>query len=171
MTDTEKHFPWMEGQPTKPDVDVLMRAFPPESITPGGWRASDQEIKAHLGRCDQARYRTVYAAWIRRLMKDFSVVVWREKENGFYCPTPEQVFAHTHPTLESTGRKLGKQMRTVAVVKPENELHRVTQDHQGRLLHAMRRELKKARLNVLPSTVPADVPRVSPPKRAGPEAL
>ena len=162
-----QHLPWNEGLPTKPDVDALLRAFPPETLKPGEWHATDDEIKAHIGRPDGNRYRTIYSAWIRRLGRDHAVIVYREKESGFYCPTPEQVFANTHPALESAGRRIGKQLRGVAIVKPENELQRGVQEHQGRLLHASKRDLKKARMNVLPSTVAPEQPRIEPPKNAG----
>lgn len=122
------YFPWNEGAPTKPDVDALLAAFPPESIKPGQWKATDDEIRAVIGRADGTRYRTVYSTWIRRLARDHAINVYREKEIGFYCPTPEQVFSTTHPTLESARRKVGRQLRSVNIVKAENDLQRSTQE-------------------------------------------
>lgn len=166
MSDDVKHLPWNVGLPTKPEVDALLRAFPPDTIKPGEWRVTDEEVKAQIGRADGGRYRTVYSAWIRRLQRDHAVNVYREKEVGFYCPTPEQVFAKTHPTLEYAGRKIGRQLRGVSIVRPQNELQRTVQEHQGRLLHATKRELKKARMNVLPQTAASDRPKIEPPKAA-----
>lgn len=163
----DSYKPWNDGLPTKPEVDALLKAFPPESIKPGEWRATDAEIKAHLGRCDGNRYATVYRAWVGRLARDYAVTLVREKETGFYCPTPEQDFANTHPTLESAGRKIRRQKARVARVKPENELQRGVQEHQGRLLHASERELRKARLNVLPSTAAPEIPKIAPPVKKG----
>lgn len=163
----DSYKPWNEGLPTKPEVDALLKAFPPETIKPGEWRKSDDEIKAHIGRCDGHRYGTVYRAWRGRLARDHGVTVWREKEIGFYCPTPEQVFAETHPTLESAGRKVGRQLRHVSLVKPQNDLERGVQEHQGRLLHATKRDLRKARLNVLPSTAAPELPKIAPPVNKG----
>lgn len=164
--DRQKHLPWAEGLPTKPDVDALLRAYPPESIKPGEWRETDEAIKSHIGNPLGTRYRTVYGVWLRRLQRDHAVILYREKESGFYCPTPDEVFANTHPALESAGRRIGKQLRGVAIVKPENELQRGVQEHQGRLLHATKRDLKKARMNVLPSTETPASPRIMPPSEA-----
>jgi hypothetical protein len=54
-------------------------------------------------------------------------------------------------------------MRNLAHAKPENELQRTTLDHQGRLLHSISRETKKARMNVLPPTAATEQVRISPP--------
>ncbi len=164
-TEDQKHMPWNEGMPTKPDVDALLKAFPPEDIHPGQWRVTDDEVRAAIGRADGNRYRTVTVAWRKRLERDHRVIVFRQESTGFFCPTPEEVFAVTHPTYEHVGRSIGKQMKHVAIVKPENDTQRATQEHQGRLLYASKRALKKDRMNVLPSTV-ADRPRISPPSKA-----
>lgn len=165
MSETaDKHYPWNEGQPTKPDVDALMAAYPPDTIQPGRWRVHDDEVRALIGQSEGSRYRTVYGAWVSRLARDHAVILFREKESGFYCPTPEQVFANTHPALEAAGRKIGKQLRKVSVVRPATEVERKTQEHQGRLLHAAKHEVKKARLNVLPSLKPQEQrPQITPP--------
>ena len=161
--DQQKHMPWNEGMPTKPDVDALLKAFPPDTILPGKWRVTDEEVRAVIGRNDGIRYKTVTNAWRKRLKRDHRVILFRQDTVGFFCPTPEEVFARTHPTYEHVGRSIGKQMGDVATVKPENEAQRVTQEHQGRLLYATRRGLKKDRMNVLPSTVATEQPQISPP--------
>jgi hypothetical protein len=160
----ERNFPWDEGQPTKPDVDALIAAHPPGSIMPGEWRITDDEVRALIGRSDEGRFKTVTDAWRRRMMNDHRVIIYRERHTGFYCPTPEQVFANTHPTLQSAGRKIGKQLRGISAVKPESEVQRSVQDHHGRLLYVTKRELRKARMNVLPSTAAAETPKILPPK-------
>lgn len=162
MSDEQKHYPWNEGQPTKPDVDALLKSFPPETMTPG-WRATDAEIKAIIG--NTHRYRTVYSAWIRRLQRDHQVNVYRQLTTGFYVPTADQVFARTHPTLQHIGRSAKKQVRSIAIVKPENDSHRALQDHQGRLLHNIGREAKKARMNLLPGTVQQPLPQIATPEQ------
>jgi hypothetical protein len=166
VSDDDKHFPWNDGLPTKPDVDSLLKTFPPETIIPGQWRVTDAEVKAAIGKSDGNRYRTVCSAWRKRLERDHRVIVYRQDTIGFFCPTPEEVFAQTHPAYEHAGRTFGKQMRHVASVKPENEQQRITQEHQGRLLYNSKRALKKDRMNVLPATEAPVTPRISPPKKA-----
>jgi hypothetical protein len=165
MTET-KHFPWDEGIPTKPDVDALLKQWPPETIKAGEWKITDEQAKPLIGNPNRIRYRTVYAAWIARLKADHSIVLYRSKQLGFYCPTPEEIFSRTHPTLQSAGRKIGAQLKNVGLAKPETEIGKQTQDHHGRLLHAQKRELKKARMNLLPPTSVAETPRISPPSKA-----
>lgn len=166
MTDESKHLPWNEGLATKPDVDALMKAFPPEKIEAGVFRVTDEEVRAVIGRATGSRYRTVYAAWIKRLKRDHRVLLYREQMKGFFCPTPEQVFSMTHPTYEHVGRSINKQLTSVGIVKPENDQQRTVQEHQGRLLHATKRELRKDRMNLLPDTSIDQAPRIEPPKKA-----
>lgn len=164
MSDEKQYFPWQEGQPTKPDVDALMKAFPPDSIKPGDWSASDQQIHAVIGNVNAIRYRTVYATWISRLSRDYQIVLYRAKTTGFYCPTAAEIYSRTHPTLEGVGRKIGKQLRSVSQSKPTSEVERITQDHHGKLLYVQKRELKKARMNLLPKTAVTEIPKIEPPK-------
>lgn len=165
MSDEKRYFPWDEGRPTKPDVDAIMKAYPPETIKPGAWQVTDEEIKTLIGTSSEGiRYRTVYSKWIKRLQRDHNIIVYRQKVTGFYCPTPEQVFANTHPAIESAGLKLGHQLRAVSIVKPENELQVATQQHQGRLLYQLKKETKKTRMNLLVETKANVTPRINLPK-------
>lgn len=166
MTDEidQKHMPWHNGLPTKPEVDDLLRAFPPESIAPG-WEVSDEAVKAIVKARDEVRYRTVYEAWTKRLRRDHNVIVDRVKTWGFRCPLPEEVYSKTHGTLQSAGRMLRKQRNDVVRTKPTNELQKQTQEHQGQLLYAQEREMRKARMNALPSAKAPEMPRISPPTR------
>jgi hypothetical protein len=166
MSDQQQHMPWREGLPTKPDVDALLAAFPPDTIKPGEWRKTDAEISAVIPSAEGVRLKTITNTWRKRLMRDYNVNMFRQESVGFFCPTPDEVFAKTHPTYEHVGRSIGKQMRHVAIVKPENEGQRVTQEHQGRLLYATKRVLRKDRMNVLPSTATAEQPKIEPPKQA-----
>lgn len=159
-----KHLPWLEGQPTKPDVDALLRAFPPETLVPGV-RIEDEAVSAVIGKSDATRYRTVYTVWVRRLERDHGVVLMREKTVGFYVANAAQVLADTHPTLEHIGRSARKQMRKLAVIKPAEGIETDTRDHHGRLLGVVRRESKKARMNILPPTASPQTPVIGPPKK------
>lgn len=166
MADEQQTYPWQEGVPTKPDVDALMKAFPAETIVSGQWRTTDEEVRAHIGRSDGARYRTVYSAWIHRLRADHRIIVYRHKMVGFYCPTPEQVFARTHPVLSTAGHYISEHLRNLTNVKAETEQQRSVQEHQGRLLHATKRGLKKDRMNVLPPTAAPTAPQIAAPRKA-----
>lgn len=163
MNTEQQYYPWNEGQPTKPDVDALMKAFPPESLAIGR-RIADSEILAVLGTNDAARYRTVYSAWIRRLQRDHGINLFREKEEGFFVPSAAEVCARTYPALQHIGRTAKKQMRNLGAAKPETDDERRVIDHQGRLLHQISRESKKARINVLPPSGIAPAPQITPPK-------
>ena len=60
---TGEHIPFGSGQPTQPDVDELIKKWPPSAIKPGEWKASDTEIGAVFGSPSETRYKTVCAAW------------------------------------------------------------------------------------------------------------
>ncbi len=162
------HLPWADGLPTKPDVDALLKAYPPDGIEPGEWQATDDAMHAVLGsNCVGNRYKTVCDAWRRRLLRDHSVTIYRNKNRGFYCPTAAEVYAQTHPTLSSCNTKLTKQLRHVTVSKPTNETESATREHQGRLLYVQRREIRKSRMNVLPSSSVKEQPKIQPPSKSG----
>lgn len=160
----QQHLPWGDGLSTKPDVDALLRAFPPHDLKIG-MRISDEAIQSVIGPCASVRYRTVYSAWVRRLEADHRVVVKREKNTGFYVPTAAEVMGDTHPTLEHIGRSARKQIRKLAVIRPAEGIESITRDHHGRLLSIVRRESKKARMNILPDTAVKEAPQMSPPKQ------
>ncbi|MBK8916341.1 MAG: hypothetical protein IPM64_17390 [Phycisphaerales bacterium] len=159
-----KHLPWAEGLPTRPDVDALLATFPPDTLKIGD-RITDEQVFAVIGKCDRTRFRTVYSAWIRRLEADHRIVVKREKSVGFFVPTVAEVLGDTHPTLEHIGRSARKQIRKLAVIKPAEGIEADTRDHHGRLLGAMRREAKKARMNILPPSASPVAPQIKPPKK------
>lgn len=157
-----KHLPWADGMPTRPDVDALLAKFPPDTLTPGV-RITDEQMREVIGKCDDTRYRTVYSSWMRRLERDYRVIVFREKTVGFYVPTPAEVLANTHPTLEHVGRSVGKQIRKLAVIKPADGIEAETREHHGRLLGSLKREAKKSRMNILPPSAAAAMPQITPP--------
>lgn len=159
-----KHLPWAEGLPTRPDVDALIAAFPPTTLREGV-RITDEQVVAVIGgKCDSTRYRTIYSAWVRRLESDHRVVLKREKSVGFFVPTVSEVLADTHPTLEHIGRAARKQIKKLAVIKPADGIEAETRDHHGRLLGTMRREAKKARMNILPPSAATPATQITPPK-------
>lgn len=164
MSEEKVFFPWDEGRPTTPDVDALLKAFPPETIKAGEFEVVDADVIRHIGDAGGTRFRTVTSAWRKRLKRDFSLNIFRRKEYGFYCPVFAQVAARTHPTLEEAGRKISSQMRSLSVAQPTNEIESAVKDHHGGLLYVQKRELKKARRRLsLPSTQVAQPPRISAP--------
>lgn len=164
MSEGTKYLPWSEGLPTRPDVDALMSEFPPETLKEGT-RITDEQILAVIGKCEGTRYRTVYSAWIRRLENDHRIVLKREKSVGFFVPTAAEVLADTHPTLEHIGRSARKQIKKLAAIKPADGVESDTREHHGRLLGALRREAKKARMNILPPSTTPTTTQIAPPKK------
>jgi hypothetical protein len=161
----DKTLNWREGQPTGPDVDSLLKAFSLEQLKPG-FNVTDEQVKQHLGRCDGNRYRTVYTAWKRRLLRDHGINLYREELKGFYVPSNAEVLSQASPRLMHIGRTSKKHIREIAAIKAENEQQRIEQEHQGGLMHAISRESKKARMNLLPPTAAPSFPQIAPPKSA-----
>jgi hypothetical protein len=153
-------FPWGEGRPTKPEVDALLAAYPPEGMKTG-WHATDDELINVIGPCEPVRYHTVCMAWIRRLECDYSVILYRAKQHGYFVPTADEVFARTHPALQHIGRTARKQKRHVATIPAETQTDKVVQNHQGQLLTNIERETRKARQNLLPPNSPPTLPQLA----------
>lgn len=156
------YFSLKDGMSTKPDVDALLKAFPPESIKPGEFSVTDAQVQAVIGLT--RRNRNITNAWIKRLFRDHNIHMYRQKMVGFFCPTPEEVYAKTHPTYEHVSRAISKQMRHVAAVKPQNDFQRVTQEHQHRVMYVTKSVLRKDRMNILPPSAVTEVPKIAPPK-------
>jgi hypothetical protein len=156
---------WRHGIPTKPDVDALIKAFPPETMRPG-FSLTDDQVKEHIGRCDGNRFRTVYSSWCRRLFNVHGVDLQRQPTIGFYVATDTQVIDDTPRATRYAARKVRRQQRRLANAKPENEKNAAIIEHQGRLMDAVGRDLRKARMNLLPGTAAVSAPRIEPPKTA-----
>ena len=146
------HLPWIDGLSTKPDVDALIKAFPPETIKPGQWRATDHDVMQHIGECGGNRFRTVYTAWRRRLEIEHRVIIWREKKVGFFCPRCDQLHESTPPHLQRLARANGRHARRIAISVPTSDAERVTKETQCSLLHAISTELRARRQMLLPDT-------------------
>lgn len=160
----EKYFPWDSGLPTKPEVDALLKAFPPKDIA-SGFAVTDEQVRKVVGeRCTLIRYRTVCDRWRRLLKRDHRVILYRKKLGGFFCPQTNEVQATTEAAQTHAIRTLRKQATDVALAKPTNEIENSVQQHQLRLLHARAHDLKKDRMNRLPPTVVTEQPKIEPPK-------
>lgn len=163
MSDNDqKHMPWNEGIPTKSEVDSLLKAFPPESISPGVWRVTDDEVRAHIGRADQRRFYHITRAWRNRLWRDSRIQV-KDADGGFYCPENDEVISDSHPALHRARRIVRMQRQRISNIKPDTDQQRVQQENIGRLLYASERALKKDCMNVLPSTEVPKAPQIEPP--------
>lgn len=161
----DKVFDWRDGIPTGPDVEALLKAFPVEALQPG-LRITDAEVRAHIGRSDGNRFRTVTSAWRKRLRKDHGVNLYRAENQGFYVPSTAEVLAQANPRMRHIGRTAKKHIREIAIVKPQNDIERNQVEHQGKLMDVLSRESRKARMNLLPATAANETPRISPPERA-----
>lgn len=161
---TEKLFPWKEGQPTKPDVDALLKAFPPESIAQGEWTVTDEQVAEIIGTQDEVRRRTITDTWRKALRRDFNKAVFRQKNAGFYCPNFAHVKARANTILGEMRTKSRGQMRVIAATRPENDSERSELEHQGRLFYTLNRELKKTRAALTPPGPTPMRPQIQAPR-------
>ena len=162
MTEEKKtYFPWQDGLPTKPDVDLLLSAYPNLQIGDNISYADIEEILSVEWRT--ARFKTVTTQWRKRL-HEIGLVVECSPGAFFYIASCGQISAATHGTLKTISRRARKQRSKLATVKPEDAIQAATIEHQGRLMQGIERESKKARLNLLPSTKTPELPKIKPPK-------
>jgi len=156
-----QHYPWNEGMPTKPDVDLLLKTWPDPQI---GDRFNYDVVVTLLG-IDQVstRFKTVTNSWRKRLLEKGTVIECIPGE-AFYAASANQVSASTYTRLQTIGRIARKHRRKLGVVKTETDEERNVITHQGRLLHEVERQSKKSRMNLLPSTATPQLPKIEPQK-------
>lgn len=167
MTDDTKnqtHYPWNEGMPTKPDVDLLMKTWPEIKV---GDEFEYSAIESLIGtdrgasKSSENRFKTVTKAWRRRLEEKGVVLECADGER-FYAASSEQVSAGTCGDLQSIGRKARRRRKKLCAVAVESDEQRGIVMHQSRLLLEIERGAKKSRMNLLPSTKSDETPRISP---------
>jgi hypothetical protein len=159
---TQRHLSRAGGMTTRPDVDALLAAFPPESLAPGA-RLSDEEVMAVIGRCGAVRYRTVYRAWVIRLLYDHQVVLNRERRAGFFVPTASQVMGDTRKTLTHIDGSARKQGERLIVTRPSEGIESKERDLHYQLLGNVRFVTKESRTTLLSDTSIKPRPQLSPP--------
>jgi hypothetical protein len=159
--ETQKLFPWDEGLPIKPDVDLLLKQWPNPQIGDRFEYATIERL-LHL-EWKSARFRTVTRGWCAQLLKLHSVVIHVEAATAFYVASGQQIQDAIEPMIKFTGRKYHRHRVRVATVTPANDTQRTQLEHQGRLLNILERDTKKARMNLLPPTAAASLPQIAPP--------
>jgi hypothetical protein len=157
----QKHLPWNEGLPTAPDVNAIREKWPELKV---GDRVLYSDISALLKiEIGSHRFRSVTTAWRKREEQEGRVIQC-EKKTAFYVASADQTSSMTHGVLQSIGRKAKKHRKHLSIQKADDPQLQSTMDHQGRLMHAVERETKKARMNLLPSPAPvAEHPQIAPP--------
>lgn len=156
-----KHFRWQDGMPTGPDVSALIKAFPDLKI---GDRIEYEQIEVILSleRRD-TRFRTITNAWRKRLLEE-GKVIHCERNAAFLVATCEQITARTTGVLQHVQRAAKGQRQALSTVRTDNPVELATVEHHGRLLLAIERDTKKARMNVIPDTTVRASPQITPPK-------
>lgn len=156
-----KHYPWNEGLPTGPDVDLLMKTWPEPKI---GDRFEYDAIAKLIGvDSKSARFTTVTNVWRRRMIEK-SVVIECEAGEAFYVADIRQIAAKSYSVLHTIGRKAKKQRRKLASFRAANDGERSLIEHHARLLIGIERESKKSRMNLIPETKVQPIP--SPSKKS-----
>lgn len=161
MSDDQKLFPWKDGLPTAPDVELVCKTWPDLKV---GDRIEYKAIADLLKiAVKSARFRTVTGAWRRRKQEDGFTL---ECETGaaFYVASASQTVAATVGVITGIRRKAKHHRLKLAISKPVSDEERGTVEHQARLMINIEQNAKVQRMNILPSTVPAEQPKIAPPK-------
>ena len=164
MADDEKQklYPWDEGLPTKPDVDLLLKTWPDPKV---GDRFEYEAVEALLRQPRSTpRFRTVTNRWRARLLER-GLTVECETGKAFYIASAGQISAATHAVLKGIGRKSRRHRVKLSVAKPVDDAERGVIEHQARLMIGIERDAKKARMNLLPGTAAPQMPTLAPPKK------
>jgi hypothetical protein len=154
---------WRDGLPTGPDVEALCRKWPDLKV---GDRIEYEEVgellKIDIG---GVRWNSVTNQWRKRL-EEKGLDIQCDRGKSFYVRSDEEISVATHDVLGGIGRKARKHRRklAIAVTQTQDDGKRNVYEHQGRLMHTIDRESKKAKMNLLPSTNTQQPPAISPPK-------
>lgn len=165
----DKHYSFDEGMPTAPDVEVVAKAYP--NLQPGSSipRAALYELLKLDGGTQRGynRLRSIMAAFMHRMMRDHALPMGVDRVTDSYRVwTAEEVAGMTPGTLQSVKRKMHRQRKNLNAASryaPESLLPQI--EHDARLVNAIEREARKANLNRLPQTVPAEMPQIAPPNK------
>lgn len=160
----QKYYGFMDGIPTAPAVAKFKKTWP--ALKPGD-RIPYDDLEQAIGiKWRTQRWKSFVRALQSSLKKD-GIDIQCDAGKALYVPTPEQTFADTPKKIDESRRGLTKMLHRVAAVIPENEQQAATQIHQARLLDAKTKDLRKARMNSLPSTKVAEQVKMIPPKSSG----
>lgn len=162
--DEQKLYPWQEGLPTKPDVDLLLKTWPEPKI---GDRFEYETVETLLRHVrGSSRFKSITAQWRKRL-HERGFVIECEAGAAFFVATAEQVSAATYGTLKFIGRKARRHRAKLSITKPVDDAQRGVIEHQARLMNAIEKDSKKARMNLLPTAINKPVPQIAPPREKG----
>lgn len=156
----DKVYSWETGMPTKPDVEALIKYWP-DPIVGDVMTYDDVSVLIGCG-WKTARFKSVTQVW-RQRMQEKGVILECRPGEAFYVASADQISANTYGVLASIGRKARVQRKKLSVVATETEQQREIARHQGQLLQAIEQDTKRKRMNILPSTKPAEAPRLGPP--------
>jgi hypothetical protein len=162
--DNQKLYPWSDGLPTKPDVDLLLKTWPEPKV---GDRFEYEAVETILHqKRDTARFKTITNKWRDRLCEQ-GFTIECEAGKAFYVATCGQISAATYGVLRGVGRKARKHRIKLSIAKPVDDAERSVVEHQARLMGNVERDAKKARMNLLQSTAVPVTPQIAPPKKKG----
>jgi hypothetical protein len=164
----DDYFPFNEGMPTGPDVEVIVKAFPelkPGDLVRCGEIYSLLKLSPESSR-SQTRMRTVMAAFKRQFEREtLNVILYDKDEKGYRVALPADVIKRSGPAFNSIKRKARKQRKNFnAVARIASEFERPVIEHQSRLFHAIEAHSRKAGRSLLPPTTAPLMPQISPPE-------
>lgn len=157
------YFPFAEGLPTRPDVDLLLKTWPHPKI---GDRFPYEAIERlfNLSHRDN-RFRTITNSWRHRAYEQFGVVIEVDAGEAFYVASAEEICKRTYSVLSFISAKARRHRKKLAAAKPIDEQQRLNVEHHARLALAIEKDTKKHRMNLLlPTTSATEQPKIGPPK-------
>jgi len=161
MSETEgKFYGYMEGKPTRPDVDLLIKSFPDLKV---GDKIAYEHVAEIVGvQVEQTRFKTVTTAWRKRLLEEHRIVLECIKNSHYYVASANDVSADTYDVLTRIARKSKRHRAKLLAVKTDNQDQRSTIHHQAQLMHQLETDVKKQRKNILPDTSAKEIVRAAP---------
>lgn len=148
MSDEQKYIGFRDGQPTSPDVCLIEAAFPDLKVGDMIPYETVTEITGIPYKSN--RWASVTRAWRDKVLDEKRLVVGCMTATAFVVRSGSEICASTDDVLRQIGRKAKRHRNHLSTVKDDTLKAEV--EHKARLVHAIERDSKKARMNQIPLT-------------------
>ncbi len=161
MTQEQKHTPFGEGQSTRPDVDLLLKAFPE---MPEGMEITDDEIAEVIGlsRDDNyTRFTTIENAWKSAVMQHGIVLERVRAANRIKVLSVDEIAGRrTHDSMRFAVGKLRRTRREVTSKSANSDADRQRLVQAASTLYSIEEFARSERKKLgLPAPQPVVLPK------------
>lgn len=155
---------YFSGMPTSVEIAEIEKAFP---LLEAGQDILYDEIESVIGhKHGTNRFRTITAAWRRKVRRERFLVIEAVAGIGFHIQTPTEQLSSGVKDFGKSARSMGRAFHKVSEVAPEalSGPKRAEQEHYRRVMsYALDSVAKSRRELIKPPTATQPLPFAAPP--------